>query len=188
MIGVTGFAIHRWRVERAFKPFLTSTLALFALAAVCTVAKAQTKIVAIGASNTLGWGITSERAYPALLQAMLRERGYDVEIRNEGVSFDTTFGMLARLDTAAPKGTHIVIIQPGGNDRRFLISAERRAANIDAMVARMQARNIKAIVYDPVFEPRYFQWDKIHITAEGHVMIANTLLPQLIAAIGPRKK
>jgi acyl-CoA thioesterase-1 len=96
--------------------------------------------------------------------------------------------MLARLEAEVPDGTHLVIIQPGGNDRRFLMSKERRAANIDAMVAKLKARNIKAIVYDPVFEPRYYQWDAIHINVEGHTMIAQSLLPQVIAAVEPRRK
>src|SRR5262245_45124080 len=115
--------------EKLRPPIMASVLsvALLAISVMGWPATAQTRIVAIGASNTVGWGIASDRAYPALLQAKLRERGYDAEVRNEGVSFDTTFGMLARVDAAAPAGTQLVIIQPGGNDRRFLISAERRA-------------------------------------------------------------
>jgi acyl-CoA thioesterase-1 len=160
---------------------------LATLAAPADVFAASIRIVAIGASNTLGWGVVSQNAYPAQLEALLRAKGYDVEVRNAGVSFDTTGGMLARLDSEVPDGVRVVILQPGGNDRRFLISKERRAANIDAMVAKLRARNIMVIVYDPVFEPRYYQWDAIHINTEGHTMIANSLLPRVIAAIGPRR-
>jgi acyl-CoA thioesterase I len=165
-------------------------VATFVLAMMCApvqVLASSIKIVAIGASNTLGWGISSEKAYPARLQALLRAQGYDVEVRNAGVSFDTTAGMLARLNAEVPDGIRVVIIQPGGNDRRFLIPKERRAANIDAMVAKLKARNIRAIVYDPVFEQKYYQWDAIHINTDGHAMIAQTLLPQVISAIGRRK-
>jgi len=157
------------------------------LAAPAEALATSIKIVAIGASNTLGWGIDSQKAYPAQLQALLRAKGYDAEVGNAGVSFDTTAGMLSRLDAVVPAGTKLVIIQPGGNDRRFLVSKERRAANIEAMVAKLKARNIRVIVYDPVFEQKYYQWDAIHINTEGHTMIASTLLPQVISAIGPRR-
>lgn len=163
-------------------------LLLAMLAAPVEAVASSTKIVAIGASNTLGWGIDSQKAYPVQLQALLRAKGYDVEVRNAGVSFDTTGGMLARLDAEVPDGINLVILQPGGNDRRFLVSKERRTANIDAMVAKLKARNIKVIVYDPVFEPKYYQWDAIHINAEGHTMIAQSLLPQVIAAVAPARR
>ncbi len=164
-------------------------LLLAVFAAPAEAVASSIKVVAIGASNTLGWGVDLQKAYPAQLQALLRARGYDVDVRNAGVSFDTTGGMLARLDAEVPDGTNVVIIQPGGNDRRFLVSKERRAANIDAMVAKLKARNIKAVVYDPVFEPKYYQWDAIHINTDGHTMVAQSLLPQVIAAVAlPRRK
>jgi acyl-CoA thioesterase-1 len=148
---------------------------------------ASIRIVAIGASNTLGWGIDSQKAYPAQLQALLRAKGYDAEVRNAGISFDTTAGMLSRLDATVPAGTRLVIIQPGGNDRRFFVSKERRASNIEAMVAKLKARNIRVIVYDPVFDQKYYQWDAIHINTDGHTMIANALLPQVVSAIGRQR-
>lgn len=149
---------------------------------------APIKIVAIGASNTSGFGfVGAQGAYPERLQALLRARGYDVEVVNAGVWFDTTNGMLARIGSAVPNGTRVVIIQPGGNDLRFLGTKERRTNNINAMVARLQARGIKTIVYDPEFPPEDYQWDHIHINAAGHAKIAAALLPQVIAALGPRQ-
>jgi acyl-CoA thioesterase-1 len=146
------------------------------------------RIVAVGASNTWGWGVNRQHAYPAQLQAMLRAKGYNVEVRNAGVNFDTTNGMLARLDAAVPAGTDIVILQPGGNDLRFLGTRARRTANINAMVERLRLHGIKSIVYDPEFAPRYYQWDLIHINAEGHAMIATSLFAEVVALIGPSKR
>jgi acyl-CoA thioesterase-1 len=145
-------------------------------------------IVAVGASNTSGWGVHSHQAYPAQLQALLKARGYDVEVKNAGVNFDTTNGMLTRLDAAVPDGTRVVILQPGGNDLRFFGTKARRTANIDAMVTKLRARKIKVIVYDPVFPSHHYQWDSIHINAEGHATVATNLLPQVISAIGPQRR
>jgi acyl-CoA thioesterase I len=140
-------------------------------------------IVALGASNTSGWGIGSQNAYPARLEAMLKARGYDAHVANAGVNFDTTSGMLQRLDSAVPLGTSIVILNPGGNDLRFFGSKEQRAANIAAIVDRLHARHIKVIVFENTIVPRtQYQWDGIHFTSEGHHLLASYLMRQLIGA------
>jgi acyl-CoA thioesterase-1 len=177
-------------VHFAFFKIATATIGaiLIALVACVAVEAAPLNIVAIGASNTWGWGVGPQAAYPEVLQAMLRANGYDARVKNAGVNFDTTGGMLARIDATVPDGTKLVILQPGGNDLRFFGTKERRAANIDAMAAKMAARNIKVIVFDPVFPPQYYQWDGIHITMQGHVWIAERLLPMVMAALGRRRR
>ena len=158
-------------------------LALILMAADLRAAPAPIEIVAIGASNTSGWGVSPQSAYPTRLQAMLQEKGYNVRVTNAGMLLDTTAGMLKRIDGAVPSGTRIVILQPGGNDLRFFGTKERRTANIGAMVRRLRTRKIEVIVFDPKIPQRYYQFDGIHITAEGHAMFAAALLPQVIAAL-----
>lgn len=143
------------------------------------------RIVAIGASNTQGFYAGRESAYPAQLQKLLKQRGIEAEVSNAGVPFDTTASMLKRIDGDVPKGTDIVILQPGANDRRFLLSREQRAANIAEMERRLRARGIKVIVYDDEIPWRYYTFDFIHLTPEGHAMIAAALLPRIEAAAGP---
>jgi acyl-CoA thioesterase I len=83
-----------------------------------------------------------------------------------------------------PDGTDIVILQPGGNDRRFFGTKEQRAANIAAMEQRLRDRSIDVIVYDDDIPLRYYALDFIHLTDEGHAMIAAALLPRVMAVIG----
>ena len=66
-------------------------------------------VVALGASNTAGKGVSLSQAYPAQLETMLRARGFDVHVINAGVSGDTTGGMTARIESTVPKGTRVVI-------------------------------------------------------------------------------
>jgi acyl-CoA thioesterase-1 len=148
---------------------------------------APLNIVAIGASNTSGFGVGAQNAYPALLQAMLRKKGIDANVTNAGVSGDVTAGMLSRLDGAVPKGTDIVILQPGANDLRFFGTKEARAANIAAMVRKVRARGIRVIVYDPeVIPPDFYQWDHIHFNAAAHAKIAATLAAEISAPAKPQ--
>jgi acyl-CoA thioesterase I len=109
---------------------------------------APVRIVAIGASNTHGWYVGNQGTYPAQLQTLLRAKGIDAQVINAGVPFDTTAVMLRRIDKDVPKGTDIAILQPGGNDRRFFVTQQQRAANIAEMERRLRARGIKVIVYD----------------------------------------
>ncbi|MHC2330889.1 SGNH/GDSL hydrolase family protein [Bradyrhizobium sp. USDA 4454] len=159
---------------------LSVAIAMCCAAAVCAAFTKPIHIVAVGASNTQGWYVGKQGAYPAKLEALLREKGVNATVANAGVPFDTTAGMLKRIDSDVPKGTDIVILQPGGNDRRFLVSKEQRAANIAAMERRLRDRAIKVILYDEEIPPQYYTFDLIHLTAAGHAFIASQLLPRVL--------
>jgi acyl-CoA thioesterase I len=165
------------RAQR-YVPVLLAVLSLLPASA----AQAEPlRVVAVGASNTWGWGV--RHAYPELLQGLLRKNGVEALVRNAGVNFSTTRGMLKRLDAVVPQGTHIVIIEPGRNDLRFFGTLEKRAENVRAMVARVQERGMKAIVYEPTYASEDFQWDRIHLTAKAHAKIAADLMPKVMAAM-----
>jgi acyl-CoA thioesterase-1 len=159
------------------------TLAVAAALALAAPAGAATlHIVAIGASNTTGLGVGSDHAYPAVLQEMLRKKGLNAIVTNAGVNGDVTSGMLRRLDAAVPQGTDLVILQPGGNDLRFFGTKAARAANVNAMEAKLRARHIRFILYDPdPVPPDFYQWDHIHFNAAAHATIAATLAAQILA-------
>ena len=148
---------------------------------------APLRIVAIGASNTHGWYVGNEGAFPAQLEALLRKRGIDAQVTNAGVPFDTTSMMLGRLDRDVPDGTDIVIVQPGSNDLRFLGNVQQRAANVAEMERRLQARSIKTIVCDEKVPLRYYTLDFIHWTREGHAIIAADLLPRVLSIVENRR-
>ena len=95
--------------------------------------------------------------------------------------------MLRRIDTDVPNGTDIAILQPGGNDLRFFGTREQRAANIAEMQRRLLTRSIKVIVYDEEIPRRYYTIDFIHLTREGHAMIAAALLPQVMTILDRRR-
>ncbi len=73
-------------------------------------------IVALGADNVAGTGlgmhaggVPASAAFPAQLQALLRARGTEAVVVNAGVPGDTCPDILARLDSAVPGGTQMVI-------------------------------------------------------------------------------
>jgi acyl-CoA thioesterase-1 len=143
-------------------------------------------IVAIGASNTVGRGGGS---YPAELESMLRAKGYDAHVVNAGVNGDTTEGMAARLDSAVPAGTKLVLINPANKNDSKAGARAQQASAVAQMRSRLASRGIKAIVLPSFVSMVGSQHhiDSEHFDAEAYKMIAARLLPQVVAAIGPRR-
>ena len=148
-------------------------------------AHAAAIIVALGASNTYGRGVGRNEAYPAQLEALLRAKGHNVHVINAGINGDTTGGMMRRLG-AVPKGTAVVILQPGGNDRRRGSEGDR-AANIAAIESQLRARGIKVVILENgMLHSLPHQPDGHHLTPEGYRMLAQALLGQVESALGGR--
>jgi acyl-CoA thioesterase-1 len=166
---------------------LRAMLIAVVIAFASPLAAAPLNIVAIGASNTSGFGVGAQNAYPAQLQALLRKKGITANVTNAGVPGDVTAGMLRRLDAAVPKGTDLVVLQPGANDLRFFGTKAQRSANIAAMTQRLHARGIRVIIYDPDTIPAdFYQWDHIHFNAAAHAKIAAVLAAQIAGTAKPR--
>lgn len=160
---------------------------LFSLAALAQTA--PLRIVALGASNTAGWGVAAADSYPAQLQALLTATGTPATVVNAGIPGDTTGGMLARLEREVAPGTDLVILQPGTNDERYG-SGPERAGNIAEMGRRLAARGTKLLIIEnsmlaelPASELRE---DGIHYTPQGYAILAQRVLPLLLETLGKR--
>jgi acyl-CoA thioesterase I len=164
--------------------------ALFLAGSVLANAQAPAEvmtIVALGASNTAGWGVPFDEAYPARLQDLLKAKGIHAVVRNRGVPGDTTGGMLARLESVTQPGTRLVILQPGTNDEPMGLGGER-AGNIEKMRARLSERGIKLIVIEngvlDALPRSELREDGVHFTPAGYALLAERILPEVLTALG----
>ena len=147
---------------------------------------AQAQIVAIGASNVAGRGVSSSDAWPAQREGMLAAKGRNVHVTNAGISGDTNAGMLARLDSAVPQGTKVVLLDRygGGWNARRLGIADHLCG-----IGRVQTprRFIFGIRIIPMWWNaalrQYLQPDGIHFTVEGHRLEATRMLPSVMGAV-----
>jgi acyl-CoA thioesterase-1 len=174
-------------------------IAALALPAMSAPVQAQARIVALGASNTAGFGVGQGQAYPAQLQQMLRARGIEAQVSNAGISGDTSAGMLARLDSAVPAGTQVVILDPGNNDLKACtepwrpqrcVTPAQRAATITSIAGRLRGRGVKVLMAKIEFNLipiGQWQADRRHLTVEGHRTVAARLAPQVATAFGTRR-
>ena len=160
-------------MKRTMWPGLLGTCGLLFVSA------AQAASIALGASNTFGKGVSRSQAYPAQLEALLRTKDLNARVINAGINGDTTGGMLARLDRVVPKGTSVVILQPGGNDRRKL--APDKTSEIQA---RLAAMGIKVVLLpNGMLHGLPHQPDGQHLTPEGYHMLAEELAGQVAGAL-----
>ena len=162
----------------------------------------EIKIVALGASQTNGKGVSNSDAYPAQLERILKAEGYAVSVANEGADGATTRDMLSRLSRAVPDGTKIVILQPGTNDKvrtnkRGSLNPDETRNNVEQMLARLKEKNISAILlgypgdggrevtqkYSALWygqpnkniSPDMIQTDGQHFTKEGYAVLAKNM-------------
>lgn len=189
---------------------LRALAALLALSLTTTAAAAPVKIVALGDSATAGWLVAKKDAYPAELERQLRAKGHQVEIRNAGVSGDTSAGALKRLDIAVDPDTDIVLVEVGTNDLRLHVPAVKMRTNVAEIVRTLQKRRIAVLLiglgpldlsgvarannvpYAQFKLPpgKYRARDGAHFNAEGYRIVVARMLPQveaLIAAVRPRR-
>jgi acyl-CoA thioesterase I len=168
---------------------LIGAASLVAASIVAAEVEAQElRIVAVGASNTFGRGVGTSHAWPARLEALLRARGYDVQIINAGINGDDTNGMRARMKEAVPNGTRLVILDTTDtNDRRRRVNTKTNAA---AIVDELKTRGIRTIVVPSLhaLSEMQLQGDGIHITADGHGVIATKLSTKVIEVVGSARR
>ncbi|MEW6645478.1 MAG: GDSL-type esterase/lipase family protein [Pseudomonadota bacterium] len=154
---------------------------VFLAALVVWAAPSHAQIVALGASVVQGYGVNSGEAFPQQLEAMLRAKGKQYSVSNQGVYGDTTTGVLGRLDSAVPQGTRIVILLIGGNDVRRGGTVDGAKAGVRDIIARLQARKIRVINAMPYYIAARNKGlvisDKLHLNAEGQKYMATQLLP-----------
>lgn len=96
-------------------------------------------IVFIGTSLTAGYGLEPDEAFPVLIGRMLDSLGVPNEVRNAGVSGETSAGALRRIDwPLSAKDIDILMLETGANDGLRGFDLDSTRANIDSILMRMR--------------------------------------------------
>ncbi len=107
-------------MKRGKKILIAVVAIILALAFVWTRVQAAepqpVRVLAFGDSLTAGYGLDPEEAYPALLEAMAREEGFELSVRNAGLSGETTAGGLRRIGWVLRQPVDVLILALGAND------------------------------------------------------------------------
>ena len=143
----------RWwstRRTRVLVPLALTLAALLPAAALSQSAPPATPkpvtILALGDSLTAGFGLASADGFTAKLEAALKANGINARIVNAGLSGDTSAGGLARLAWALEPRPDFAILELGANDGLRGLSPKAMEANLDAILAKLKARNVRVLL------------------------------------------
>lgn len=151
---------------------------LAAFAATIGLARAQDEppsIVVLGDSLVAGYQLGAGEGFPEQLQAALDKKGIPAKIIGAGVSGDTSSGGLSRLDWSVPEGTDAVILELGANDALRGLPPETSRKNLEAMIERLQERDIKVLLAGMMAPPNM---------GEDYAKAFNEIYPQLAEKYG----
>ncbi len=103
-------------------------------------------LVALGDSLTAGYGLAPEDGFVPRLADWLEGHGAQVEVRNAGVSGDTTAGGRARLDWALGEDADAMIVALGGNDFLRGIDPAESRENLRAILQTARDRSVPVLL------------------------------------------
>jgi len=110
------------------------------------VNQAKKTIVFLGDSVTAGYGVESRQAFPYLIGEYWKENNIYFNSRNEGISGDTTNGVLSRLDNALTDDVYMVFLEIGANDAFAKTDVKVIKSNLKAIIQRIQDRQFKVVI------------------------------------------
>jgi len=112
-------------------------------------------VVALGDSLTQGYGLAQSDGFVPQMSAWLEARGAEVDLRNAGVSGDTTTGGLARVEWSLDDSADAMIVALGGNDLLRGIDPASSRANLEGILAVAADRGLPVLLVGMVAPANY---------------------------------
>ena len=130
-------------------------------------------MIAFGDSLYVGFNLPSDEGFAPTLERTLAAAGIKASVFNAGVSGDTSEAGLQRLAftlDGLPKKPDLVIVGLGGNDMLRGISPATTRANLDAILAELKRRGIRAMLTGMLAAPNL---------GPDYASAFNTIYPEL---------
>ncbi|HEY5543222.1 MAG TPA: arylesterase [Candidatus Binatia bacterium] len=132
---------------------LAGAMRVFTIAALSWVlfiaaAPSAKVLLFLGDSLTAGYGIDASQAFPALIQAKIDAKRWNIKVINAGQSGDTSAGGLARLDWLLKNRVDILVLELGANDGLRGLPVEVTRKNLQAIIDRTRQRypQVKVVI------------------------------------------
>lgn len=96
-------------------------------------------ILFLGTSLTAGYGLATDQAYPARIQAKIDSAGLDYRVVNAGVSGATSAEGLSRIDWLLRQPVDVLVLELGANDGLRGRGPAQLRENLQAIIDRTKA-------------------------------------------------
>jgi len=112
-------------------------------------------ILFYGDSLTAGYGLSTEEAFPALVEKKLNKNEKVVRVINAGLSGETSAGGLTRLDWVIKQQIDIFILELGANDGLRGLPLEETQKNLQRIIDKVKGKfpNVKVVVAGMMVPP-----------------------------------
>ncbi|MBL7871398.1 MAG: arylesterase [Cyclobacteriaceae bacterium] len=97
-------------------------------------------ILFFGDSLTAGYGLSTEEAFPALIEKELNKSDKKVKVVNAGLSGETSAGGLSRIDWILRQPVDIFVLELGANDGLRGLPIEQTRKNLQSIIEKVKAK------------------------------------------------
>lgn len=113
------------------------------------------KLVLVGDSLTEGFGVSRERAYPALLQQKIDLAGKKWKVINSGISGSTAASAPSRVEWVLKQKPDLIILALGANDGLRGTPVKNIEENLGKAITASQKAKVKIIIAGIKLPPNY---------------------------------
>jgi len=105
-----------------------------------TGSRGSPRVLVLGTSLTEGLGLEDpgSEAWPARLALLAEDAGVDLDVRNAGLSGETSAGALRRLDWVLGEVPDVFVLETGANDGLRGLPVAELEANLDAIFRQVR--------------------------------------------------
>jgi len=128
--------------------------ALVALTALSAQAPRKVLVV-FGDSLSAGYGLEAGQSFPDDMQRTLDKEGYKWQVKNLGISGDTTEGGVSRIQSAVRLKPSVVLLELGGNDGLRGLPLKVTRQNLETMIVAFQQAGAKVVLAGMSLPPNW---------------------------------
>ena len=112
-------------------------------------------ILFFGDSLTAGYGLSTEEAFPALVEKKCLTNGTPCKVINAGLSGETSAGGLTRIDWILRQPIDVFVLELGANDGLRGLPLDQTKKNLQAIIDKVKAKypDVKIVIAGMMVPP-----------------------------------
>ena len=120
-----------------------------------TINQAPKVILFYGDSLTAGYGLSTEEAFPALIEKKLNQQKKVARVINAGLSGETSAGGLTRLDWVIRQHVDVFVLELGANDGLRGLPLEQTEKNLQQIIDKVKGKfpGVKIVIAGMMVPP-----------------------------------
>src|SRR6185295_11130132 len=130
-------------VGRAQMNAILRWISIAVLALAPAFAQTRKVLVVFGDSLSAGYGLAAGQSFPDDMQRTLDKEGYAWQVKNLGISGDTTEGGVSRIESALRLKPAVVLLELGGNDGLRGLPLKVSRQNLEKMIVAFRGAGAK---------------------------------------------